>query len=828
MIVPFAEFLERRFGLSSERTIPILTKGIILLAVGSFLLLATLLVAFDSVFPGRFDLAMLREGDVVTRNIYAPETRTIISHVLTERMRQDARENTPPVYNPADRNIASTQNVLAARILDFIDNVRRDTFATPEQRIADLQHISALELSPETLTQIVQFSDEAWNTVKTEIIRLLGQVMQEAIRDTDLPAILNRLPNQVDWRFTESRDTAVVVDFVQDLIRPNLTIDPNATAAARESAAQSIPDQEINFQRGQLIVASGAILRLEDLETLQQLGLLQPLERRWQEIGRAFVAVIVVMVVAGLYISRFRPKLLYGEPRFLALLAAIFLIVLAGARLSMGGQMYLYPTALLALLYVSIINQQIAVIGVIGLAFLIGLMAGNSLEWTVLVGAGGLIGAMSLKRAERVNSYFVAGLMISLVNLAVVAIFHLTDPVETVATDIPPLLIYALLNGVLAAAAAIVGLYLIGQIFNLPTALKLIELSQPNQPLLQRLLREAPGTYQHSLQVGNLSEQAANAIGANAALVYVAALYHDIGKMLNPAFFTENQRDANTNLHDTLNDPYRSADIIISHVTDGDDLARQHRLPARIRDFIREHHGTTEVYVFYQQALARAGEDKNAVDIRDFTYPGPRPQSRETAVMMLADSAEATIRSVQPGTRQEIEQLIENIIEGKRKSGQLDDSGLTLNDLNTIKRTFVDILKGMFHPRINYTEAVSRAHGGTTSAGAATTQMSVPVVPPSAATRDHPRVSDTPKTTPKVDAAKTQDERPPRPDYIVTKSKALTQDLPRLTDEDDDDSPLPDVPPLPRANNGKNRQTSESLPEQENRAVPKDENADEH
>jgi hypothetical protein len=237
--------------------------------------------------------------------------------------------------------------------------------------------------------------------------------------------------------------------------------------------------------------------------------------------------------------------------------------------------------------------------------------------------------------------------------------------------------------------------------------LKLIDLQQPNKPLLQRLLREAPGTYQHSLQVGNLAEQAANAIGADAQLTHVAALYHDIGKMHNPLYFTENQQDIG-NPHDTLNDPYRSADIIISHITEGLEMAKEARLPKRIRDFIQEHHGTTYVYVFYQRALNAVDGDESAVDISDFTYPGPKPRSKETALLMLADSCEAAVRSVKPQSKQEISDLIHKIIESKRADGQLDDSGLTLKDLKMIRAIFVEILQGMFHPRINYREAIAR------------------------------------------------------------------------------------------------------------------------
>lgn len=274
-------------------------------------------------------------------------------------------------------------------------------------------------------------------------------------------------------------------------------------------------------------------------------------------------------------------------------------------------------------------------------------MAGSVFEHTALILVGGIIGALALRRSERLNSFFFAGLMVFIGYVAVAISFVVTSTDPNRVTELILLILYSFMNGILTAAATIAAMYIITLLFNLPTALKMIELSQPNQPLLQRLLREAPGTYQHSLQVANLCEQAANAIGADAQLIHVAALYHDIGKMLNPAFFTENQRDMG-NPHDALNDPYRSAEIIISHITEGDELAKQYRLPTRIRDFIREHHGTQEVFVFYQQALALADGDASQVDANDFRYPGPKPQSRETAIMMLADGAEASVRARQP------------------------------------------------------------------------------------------------------------------------------------------------------------------------------------
>jgi putative nucleotidyltransferase with HDIG domain len=227
------------------------------------------------------------------------------------------------------------------------------------------------------------------------------------------------------------------------------------------------------------------------------------------------------------------------------------------------------------------------------------------------------------------------------------------------------------------------------------------------------MLRKAPGTYQHSLQVANLAELAAEQIGANATLVRVGAMYHDIGKTLNPQFFVENQT-AGVNPHDELHDPYRSAQLIIGHVAEGIRLARLHRLPERIRDFIREHHGTSKPMYFYYRALELADGDTDEIDIKAFTYPGPRPKTKETAILMLADGTESTARAVNPRTHEEIEDVVNKTFERALEDGQLDESNLTLNDLKAIREVFIETLQGIYHQRIAYTAPKVKAEATTT------------------------------------------------------------------------------------------------------------------
>jgi hypothetical protein len=260
----------------------------------------------------------------------------------------------------------------------------------------------------------------------------------------------------------------------------------------------------------------------------------------------------------------------------------------------------------------------------------------------------------------------------------------------------------ALFNGLASAGLALLLQYLLAQFLSLPTALQLLEISRSDFPLLQVFLRKAPGTYQHSLHVANLAEQAAEKIGADALLTRVGATFHDIGKTVaDPSFFIENQVSGSINTHGNLT-PEMAAAAIIRHVRDGVSLAHKYRLPRRIDDFILEHHGTMLTRYQYSQALERVGGDAAKVDIEKFRYPGPRPRSRETALLMLADAAEARSRAENLEDNDKLREIVRSVIERCEREGQLDNTQLTLHDLNLITESFVTTLRGTYHPRIQY------------------------------------------------------------------------------------------------------------------------------
>jgi cyclic-di-AMP phosphodiesterase PgpH len=311
-----------------------------------------------------------------------------------------------------------------------------------------------------------------------------------------------------------------------------------------------------------------------------------------------------------------------------------------------------------------------------------------------------MIASLSLGRIERLPAFLWSGVYVAAANAAVVAIFRALA-LDTDLVSWGQLLMAAIVNGALSGLIALGSLFVLGKFFGITTSLELLDLARPTHPLLKLLLVQAPGTYHHSLIVSQLAEQAAQRIDADSLLVRVAAYYHDVGKTREPLSFVENQMDG-VNVHDTL-EPTASAGIVIEHVPRGIALAKKFGLPERLREFIPQHHGTTLAAYFHRKAI-KANEGLVAVDDRIFRYPGPKPQSRETAILMLADGVEATTRAERPATPEQIRALIDRIVNERLRDGQLDESDLTLRDLQQIKDAFFRVLQGLYHPRVKYPE----------------------------------------------------------------------------------------------------------------------------
>lgn len=641
----------------------------------------------------------LQAGDVAEEDILAPTAISYESAVRTEEQRQIAIGSVSSKYTRADTNIARQQLEQLRAALAYITSVRADNYASNDLKLTDLAALQGITLAQDTAIGILELNESRWNAVEQEAIVVLEQVMRNTIRENHVDDRLNTVPNLVSLAITADQ-ALIVADLVSAFIAPNSFYNENLTETARQQAVDAVEPVIVSYAAGEVVVQRGEVVNEVDVEALRHMGLAQP-ESRWQETASAG---LLVMLSASLAIIVVRRKPQRGEnTRGLLMVAFLFLAFLALGRLALPMHVlapYLFPLSAYALITASLFREELALISVMPLILLIVYGHPNSAVLILFYGISSLFGVLIPKREQRISTYLWVGVTVAASGAAIITAFHLIQP-EINLIELATQSATTLLNGLIAAGVTVLLQYLLAPILGQITPLQLLELSRPDNPLLEYLLRNAPGTYQHSLQVANLSEQAAERIGADSLLTRVGALYHDIGKAKNPYFFIENQIPGKIDTHDDL-DPADSADLIIKHVTDGLELASDHRLPSRIKAFIAEHHGNLKTQYQLTQAINANNGDKSLVDESLFMYPGPRPQSRETALVMLADGCEARIRSQKPETEEQLRFLVEDTIDKRLSQNQLDDTSLTLLELQTISDSFFASLRGIYHPRVDY------------------------------------------------------------------------------------------------------------------------------
>jgi cyclic-di-AMP phosphodiesterase PgpH len=647
----------------------------------------------------------LQVGDVSPSDFQALESIQYPSEVRTEDARAAAENAVAPLYASPDPSIARRQIERLRASLQYITLVRDDENSTLEQKSADIASLSDVTLKPGTIEKIVALTPARWDMIQQETLNVLEQVMRRSIREQDLEIVRRTLPSLVSLSLNEEQ-ADMVAELVTVYVSANSVYNADLTEAAKREAREAVEPVIEEYKAGEIIVLRGQILNSAQIEALQQFGLIEEASP-WQDYAGTGALVIVVAAYVSLYFSR-RRLLFLLEARSLVVVALIFLIFLVGARLTIPNRTvlpYAYPLPAVGLLIATLFGGEAGIVFSLAIALLAAYGLPNTLDLMPYYLVTSLSGVMVLGAARRVWTFFRAGAAVTGAGIAMLIAFRLPFT-QTDGIALLQLTGAAIFIGLASSSLALVLQYFLAQSLGLTTALQLIEISRPDFPLLQFFLRNAPGTYQHSLQVANLAEQAAELIGADALLMRVGALFHDVGKSLNPMFFIENQPQGEMNTHEDI-DPVEAAAAIIAHVPDGVSLARKHRLPRRIDDFILEHHGTMITRYQYNQALEAVGGDAARVDVEKFRYPGPRPHSRETALLMLADGSEARARAQRPQTEEDIRKVVLATIESAQKQGQLDHTQLTLRDLSIITDAFVTILRGAYHPRIMYPKEVS-------------------------------------------------------------------------------------------------------------------------
>jgi cyclic-di-AMP phosphodiesterase PgpH len=483
---------------------------------------------------------------------------------------------------------------------------------------------------------------------------------------------------------------------------PNLEM----TAAARNAAANAVDDITQTVEAGETIVRTGEVLTEDKLRVLEQLGLYsarEDISQRQLLLWLGCFLLAFVLMIPMIYLARRLKELTFTQIAFLIGITFFFLAI---QRLSLFLSPHFFFLALMPILIAVLLNERTAVLWAGWLAVVAALLDPSVSMFTLLTTlTSGTTAAFFAKRLSSRSSLLFAGVLGGLVGVLSYALLLLLNGSTLTVASLSNLLL--LLSGNVLAGILALGLLPLAESgFDFLTEFRLVELSNPSSPLLQKLLLEAPGTYQHSLIISNLVEQAVSAIGGDSLLARVGCLYHDVGKLKRPQFYIENQI-GNENPHNAIS-PHLSYLIITSHVKDGIELLREYKLPKALEPFVSEHHGTTVLSYFYKRAL----EDSARLDELNFRYPGPKPQTKETAVLMLADAVESASRTLTDPSQGSIRALIDRLISLRQQDGQLAESPLNFRDLETIANTFERMLTAILHRRIQYPTDEPKAYGG--------------------------------------------------------------------------------------------------------------------
>lgn len=649
-------------------------------------------------------------GQVARRDIEAP--RTAINSAETERLREEAGRralleayDNPEFYHINDATVVKVEesiteilNLLRASIPDETLEEGREPLAVSEvdRRLirdygidlppANLAYISELSLA--------QFDVFAQNVTEAILAQMSEEISDDSLRDAWDEYELRISADKMD---PQLEHTAIVLG--RQLIQPNLVLDTNKVNQAREEAVAKV--EPVTIMRGEIILRKGDVVREEHIRILQDLGLIKTGVDYLALIG--LVVLVALMVYGlGIFVYQNRPSVLDNQGKIALLGVVVLVVAVVGKILSLihwPMAPYLNPTPWAGLLLTLLVDSKLAATAVTLLAVVLAIMNDFSLNIAFVALAGGLTAILSISKVSQRGDLMRAGFIVGGVSFASMVGLGLLQQESSLVVHS----YLGLLNGLLCSITAIGVLPYLESVFGITSAIRLLELSNPNHPLLRRLMLEAPGTYHHSILVGNLAEAAAEAVGADGLLARVGAHYHDIGKLKRPYFFVENQIGME-NPHDKMA-PSLSTLIVTSHVKDGLELAREYKLPDVVTQFIAQHHGTDLVKFFYHRAL-EANEE--GVDEQDFRYPGPKPQSKEVAIVSLADATEAAVRSLAKPTPGKIETLVRKIIKDRLTSGELDQSDLTFQDLDKIAGAFVKVIIGMFHARVEYPEEITK------------------------------------------------------------------------------------------------------------------------
>ncbi|MEW5822451.1 MAG: HDIG domain-containing metalloprotein [Cyanobacteriota bacterium] len=663
-----------------------------------------------------FSFQSVISDNIAKQEIIANKTIEVVDVRATELKRKEAAAKVKPAFKPVEGDVDEAIENRLLNIFRLVSQLRQDIVkdSTKAYKLDTLVKTTPLETLDTSIVAylLVEASDYNWEIIQSDCDKILKKILKQGISGKELGnSKVKLIKSYLSRTTTEENKKSIIVLVDYTIDKPNIEIDNEQTNLAKKNAMEAVEDVKVYFKKGRLVVEKGQSVTPVQYEALKKLGYTVD-KMDWLLMFGVFCFVIIAFYVVWYYLSRYEPRYA-NSPKYLALLGTLAVVSVAVARIipdfpriyNESMPVYILPIAAVTLIISFFTNPRISLLVTSMIMFLITVIFHFPIEDVSVLLIGIIVAVFkSSKMTYYRDTYLIeCGVAVGLAQVLVVLSNFLIGSTMYFDYDLQTLFyksLFALVGGFITGAITIAAMPHLEALFKIVTAHGLMELSDQNQPLLRRLQFEAPGTYHHSLMVSTLAEAAAEAIGASSILVRVGAFYHDIGKLKRPSFFIENQSYfGSENPHNKLN-PRLSKMVLTAHTKDGLELSRQYQIPEAIQNIIVEHHGDGVMLYFYMSALESEGPDKVIKD--QFRYSGPKPSSKESAIVMLADATESAVRSLNNPSITDIEEMIKKIINERVEDGQLSDSPLTLKDIKVIQSTFIRVLRGMQHHRIEY------------------------------------------------------------------------------------------------------------------------------
>ena len=651
------------------------------------------LLLLTVIAPKRHNLSV---GDIATVDIKAPIDT--VDEIATKQKEEEAMAKAREDKQYIVKSEVKAQAI--ENVNKLFNKIVSENSSNKEEKdkIAEIKKIEEFNLTDAEYKILVELKEKT-SEIQHLVVNVLETVYKEEIEENKYEDLLEA-KSIADSQLSNSNIDRDLEDVLKNIchiqINPNKFVDNAKMEEAVKEAQKSVPKEII--KKNQIIVKEGEPVTERQIEILKELGLLNNGTTKSYLFSFISLGILVALVlfIQYRYISKEKPEV-FNDTKMIILISSINLIIIL---ISMGLNVispYLIPLVCSAMLMTILIDYKISlVVNLLNIIF-IAIIVGFNPSVVVLSILSVVLGSTGLKKVQQRNDIIYSTIYIT----GILALLSFTlgmissNNIKEILIQTGYTAIGILLSGILAVGL----LPFFESVFDVVTNIKLLELSNPNQPLMKKLLMEAPGTYHHSMMVANLAEAAAEAVGGNPVVARVGAYYHDIGKTKRPYFFGENQM-GKENPHDKIT-PNLSTLIILSHTKDGLEMAREHKIPKVIQDMIEQHHGTTLVKYFYYK-LKNSSDKPEEIKEEDFRYPGPIPSFKESGILMLSDSVEAAVRSINEPTKGKIEEMVNNIINDKLNSRQLVNCDLTLKDIETIRKTFLKTLDGIYHHRVEY------------------------------------------------------------------------------------------------------------------------------